>query len=139
MRRETYKKKTLPKLKAIAQKYFNKWIRERDLDHSGYFECISCGKWEPARKMNAGHFIHASRCDALRFNSDNVHGQCIDCNLGGHGEQYRYGLRLKEKIGDHAFKTLLEAEAFWKRNTKKWTKDEIIDIIFKYKNGTSYD
>lgn len=133
MKRESYKKKTLPQLKKIAQRHFNKWIRERDLDHTGYFECISCGQWKQQREMNAGHFIHASRCDALRFNADNVHGQCIDCNLGGHGEQYRYGLRLKEKIGEDAFNILLEAEVFWKQNSKKWTKDEVIDIIERYK------
>lgn len=133
MRRETYKKKTLPKLKAIAQKYFNKWIRERDLDHSGYFECISCGQWKPGDEMDAGHFIPVGSCDPLRFNEDNVHGQCRRCNRFEYGNQYAYGERLKKKIGERPFKVLLEARDFWKRNTKKWTKDELIDIIEKYK------
>lgn len=78
-------------LKKKAQILFNKFIRTRD---SG-LTCISCG----ASVQQAGHFYSAGKFNALRFNEDNVHGQCIKCNYYEHGNLIKYRAGLIKKIG----------------------------------------
>lgn len=48
--------------------------------------------------MHAGHFIpKAAGGLALYFNEDNVHAQCMRCNLFLGGMQYEYGQKLGEE------------------------------------------
>ena len=70
------KKKTVAKLKQELQKIFNKYIRLRDLD-GYYFTCLACGETKPKEVMNAGHFYAVKGYDSLRFNEDNVNGECV--------------------------------------------------------------
>lgn len=73
----------------ICQKIFNTYIRLRDQ----YEPCISCGK-TLVQKYDAGHYFNAGGHPALRFDEDNVHGQCVRCNRDLHGNliEYRDGL-----------------------------------------------
>lgn len=60
----------------VEQARINKIVRERDADKP----CISCGKKMEEWELNAGHFHARSQCESLRYDLDNIHGQCSWCN-----------------------------------------------------------
>ena len=106
-----------------AQIVFNKYIRERDKAQP----CISCGS-QP-KKENAGHFFNANNHWNVRFDEDNVHLQCERCNSFLSGNLIEYRANLITKIGQERFNQL-ESRA---RLTRKFTKDELKELIKKYK------
>lgn len=77
-----------------AQKAFNSFIRARDSGNP----CISCGR-DTGCKINAGHYRSVGSCPELRFNEDNVHLQCEQCNNFKSGNIRKYRTGLIEKIG----------------------------------------
>ncbi len=115
---------TVQDIVKAAQMVFNKYIRERDKDEL----CISC-KQKP-KKENAGHFWNANNHWNVRFDEDNVHLQCERCNSFLSGNLIEYRTNLLTKIGAEKFNQL-EARA---RVTRKFTKDELKEIIKTYKN-----
>ena len=119
---QKYKGKSIPQLIRIATKYFNAYIRRRDISDG----CISCteGKVE-----NAGHFLSAGHHSAFRFHEKNVHGQCVKCNLYLSGNLLNYRKGLVKKIG-------LEKVEWLESQTNKpfkWDRFSLIDIIEKYR------
>jgi hypothetical protein len=115
---------TVQDLVKAAQLVFNKFIRLRDKDEL----CISC-KQTP-KKVNAGHFWNANNHWNVRFDEDNVHVQCERCNSYLSGNLIEYRQHLLTKIGAERYNQL-EAKA---RVTRKFTKDELKEIIKTYKN-----
>ena len=107
----------------MAQIIFNKYIRLRDKGQV----CISCQK-KPL-KENAGHFFNANNHYNVRFDERNVHLQCEHCNTYLSGNLLEYRTNLINKIGNSEF-LKLEDEA---RKTRKFTKDELKEIIAIYK------
>jgi hypothetical protein len=81
-----------------AQASVNKYIRLRDYGEP----CISCGN-SPAQKyggtVDAGHYRSRGAAGHLRFNTFNIHGQCVKCNRYNSGNAVDYRLRLIVKIG----------------------------------------
>lgn len=81
-----------------AQASVNKYIRLRDYGKP----CISCGN-SPAQKyggtIDAGHYRSRGAAGHLRFNTFNIHGQCVKCNRFNSGNAVDYRLKLIEKIG----------------------------------------
>ena len=71
-----------------TQEEVNAKVRERDAKQP----CISCGKMNV--KLEAGHFISKNKCEELRYDMRNIHGQCLPCNrfLNGNVEQFKLGL-----------------------------------------------
>lgn len=116
---------SLSELKKTAQKYFNKFIRERDANDG----CISCTK---EGCDHAGHYIAQGSSGVLRFNEDNVNGQGRNCNVWKHGNPIEYRLRLVQKIGEKRVE-YLEAH---RNDLKKWSREELEAIISKYKQLT---
>lgn len=78
------------------QEVFNTYIRLRDIQKG----CISCGRSLVGVKFDAGHFYSVGGNPALRFNENNVHGQCVHCNRDKHGNLLEYAERLPARIGD---------------------------------------
>jgi hypothetical protein len=107
----------------LAQMTFNKWIRHRDKGMS----CISCGN-EP-KKANAGHYFSQGGHSNVRFNEDNVHLQCEHCNSYLSGNLLNYRIGIEKRIGT-ARLIVLEVIA---HETKKWTVQELNEIIETYK------
>jgi len=110
-----------------TQEHFNKFIRLRDAGKP----CISCG---------ANHFEHATHFypvrgnPQLRFDEDNVHGGCINCNKYLDGNQYEYGQRLPLRIGQQAFDDLKERKRLQDQDTTfKWNRWEVIEKLEYYK------
>ena len=83
------------------QVIFNKFIRARDKDKG----CISCGT-KLTGKYDAGHYYSCGSYPELRFNEDNVHGQCVHCNQWKHGNLIEYTKRLPLRIGEVKFHSL---------------------------------
>lgn len=120
--------KSLSALLEIAQKHFNAYIRKRD-DKGGWFVCISCNERKDKSKMDAGHYYSAGNHSFLRFNENNVHGQCRKCNSFMHGHLIPYRENLIKKIG------LAEVEKLdaWRNFSMKWDKLQVIAIIQEYR------
>lgn len=78
-----------------AQKAVNTFVRARDR----YKPCISCSApWEPL--FQAGHYLSRGARPELRFHLDNIHGQCVRCNMHLHGNQamFRVGLVARRSL-----------------------------------------
>ena len=116
---------TLSDYLKLAQQVFNKFIRLRDKGNV----CISCQK-----KINgvehASHFLSAGGHSIVRFHEDNVWTSCYKCNVMLSGNQVEYRKALIDKIGSERVE--------WLENNgskeKKWTKEELKEIMQKYKN-----
>lgn len=89
------RKKSLKGYKRDLWKVFSLYIRLRD---NGV--CISCGKKDDIRKMDAGHYIPKTAGLSIYFDERNVHCQCTYCNRHMHGNLSKYALGLIEKYGD---------------------------------------
>lgn len=135
------KKKTTSKLKQDLQVLFNKYIRQRD-SKDGKFTCISCGETKPVDQMNAGHFFNVRNYDGLRFDEDNVHGECAYCNCWNESHLVGYTLNLQNKIGLKRFNELLERTNEYKRTgvnssiigrLNKWDRLALEELIEHYK------
>ena len=114
---------TVQDLVKAAQIVFNKFIRLRDKDQL----CISCQK--PPKKQNAGHYFSSGGHSNVRFDEDNVHLQCEHCNTFLSGNLLNYQIEIEKRIG--AEKLIeLQSKAHLE---KKWTKDELIEIMAFYK------
>jgi hypothetical protein len=119
--------KTIPDLKKEAQVAFNSYVRLRDKSAP----CISCGR--PLAQaaigggFDAGHYRSTGSADHLRFNEDNCHGQCKNCNRYGAGRAVDYRLGLIQRIG------LERVEALESDNSvHKWTAESLRAIKAEY-------
>ncbi|MDR1089916.1 MAG: recombination protein NinG [Prevotella sp.] len=106
------------------QKVFNKYIRLRDKGKP----CISCG-CTLTGKYDAGHFMSVGAYPNIRFNEDNVHGQCVACNQHRHGNTTEYSLSLPMRIGIERYERLLQI----RNEPLKLTTGEIKEKINYYK------
>lgn len=86
----------------ICQKVFNTYIRTRDKNKN----CISCDK-KLVGKFDAGHFFSVGAYPNLRFNENNVFGQCVHCNRDKHGNVKEYDLRLQNILSTKDYNQLL--------------------------------
>ena len=123
------KRITLAKQKAKLQIKVNAYIRSRD-SKDGFFTCISCGKTLSISKMQAGHYIPVSKCQFLRFNEENINGECAGCNCFDESHLIFYRKRLIEKIGIESVESLertaLEMKVY------KHTRKELEEIEAYY-------
>jgi len=115
--------KTIPMLIKEADKAFQAFIRERDMQ-AGY-ACISSGRpldWTGG-KTHAGHWRSKGAASALRYHEDNCHGQSAHDNLYKSGSAVSYRVGLIARIG------LERVEALECMNAvHQWTRDELLGI-----------
>jgi hypothetical protein len=120
------KTKTVGKLKKELQVIVNQYIRLRDEGKP----CISCGSYNT---LQAGHFFAVGGYDGLRFDEDNIHGECARCNCWDESHLILYADNLKSKIGEHDFNALKQRAADYKRNGYKFSRPELLELIEIYK------
>jgi len=106
-----------------VEKQLHPWIRLRDEEQP----CISCGTWDTP-EWHAGHFIPVGRSSYLRFDPDNIHKQCQQCNIHKGGNQTQYEIRLTAKIGPEAVERLKTAP-----RSRDWTREELEALEKDYK------
>lgn len=109
------------------QPIFNRWIRKRDEGKP----CISCGEYKEA--YDAGHFYPVGGYAGLRFDEDNVHAECRNCNSYDDSHLIPYAENLREKIGNQDYEALQERAAHYKRNRHSFGRVELRELIDKYK------
>lgn len=119
--------KSIPSLKKKLQLIFNLFIRLRDEGQP----CISCG--EPKSYLQAGHYWSVRMYDSLRFDEDNVHGECPKCNAFDPCHLISYTENLKNRIGNQRYQELKMRAEDYKKNGYKWSRFELEELIVKYK------
>lgn len=82
------------------------------------------------KEFQAGHYWREDLYPPVRFDEDNVNGQCAHCNRRLSGNLAQYGENLQVKIGDERFKQLGVRKNF----LKKHTREDYLLIIHKYKD-----
>ena len=112
------------------QKVFNTYIRLRDENKP----CISCKK-PLIGKYDAGHYYSTSSYPNLRFNENNVFGQCVECNQHKHGNLTEYTINLPERIGLEKFEYLKSIRNI----STKYTIAELKELIETYKIKVNHE
>jgi hypothetical protein len=106
----------------------HKYIRERDK----YKSCISCGEaWNDSHQ--AGHFYKAELFSSLKFNEDNINGQCVGCNIRKEGNESQYRVNLPNRIGQDNYNELNRLAILEKQTDFKWSRTELNKIREYYK------
>jgi hypothetical protein len=97
----------------LTQDVFNRYIRWRDTRPDGIGACISCKNTVKfgEKSCHAGHYYTRGARSDLRFNEDNVHAQCSQCNEHNNcripgSVMENYKKHLIEKIGEKRYKKL---------------------------------
>mgnify|MGYP001328630967 FL=1 len=113
------KEPTMAQLKKIVQRKVNEYVRLRDKK----LPCISCGRRGVA--IDAGHYVAQGSSGLLRYELDNLNGQCQKCNRFLHGNLIEYRIGLVKRIG------ILQVEWLEKHrhDIKKWTREELNEIL----------
>jgi len=106
-----------------AEAAFNAYIRARDKDRP----CISCGRFHTG-SYDAGHYRSVGAAQHLRFNEDNVHKQCCQCNQHKSGNAIEYRIGLVARIGIERVERLET-----NNEIKKWSIEEAKAIKAEYK------
>lgn len=112
------KELSMAQLKKVVQRKVNEYVRLRDAK----LPCISCGK---RAKLEAGHFWAMGSNGSLRYNLDNLNGQCTSCNRFKSGNLLEYRIGLVKRIG------VLQVEWLDKhrKDIKKWTREELNEVL----------
>ncbi len=119
-------------LKNKLQTLVNEYVRKRDTKN-GYARCISCGKIITGSDIQAGHFYSVGHFDGLRFNTDNIHAQCIKCNYYLHGNLINYRKNLINKIGIKRVEELDMKADYYKKHGHRWEVYELKLMINEFK------
>jgi len=101
---------------------FSQYIRRRYATND-IAECVTCGKRDHWKKMDAGHFMSRKHY-STRWDEDNVQVQCKSCNLYNQGEQYRYSIFLGQEKSDELYMK--------SRQTVKLSNFELEELIEIY-------
>lgn len=124
------KKPTVSKLKKKLDKVFSQYIRNRDrLEGSEYAQCVTCGKVDHWKRMQAGHFI-SRRFNSTRYDERNVNCQDYACNVGRQGNPQEYWLWMEDNHGREVIDELIAK----KNETKRFTISELQDLIQLFNN-----
>jgi hypothetical protein len=96
------KKPVRSKLIKKLDTVFSRYIRMKNADKRGYCMCITCEKTFHWKEIQAGHFMSRKHY-STRWDEDNVHPQCVACNVYRAGEQYKYSVALGAYKADELF------------------------------------
>ena len=121
--RKISRKSLIKKLDTV----FSRWIRLRNAKND-IAECVTCGKRDNYKKLQAGHFISRKNY-STRWDPQNVQVQCLACNVYRYGEQYKFGKWLDNKFG------IGTTDELYNKGQKitKFSDDEIKDKIDYFK------
>jgi len=125
--------KTIPKLKREVWKWFSQYIRLRDCLkttntlHHGL--CYTCTKDYPLTKLQAGHFL-AGRSGSVLFEEEQVHAQCMVCNVWNHGDFPTYQEKMRQEYGTEKVEAMIRR----RHDTRQWQREELEALKVKYQH-----
>jgi len=120
--------KSVAELKKLAQIVVNRFIRLKYAHSDGTTRCYTCLRWVSSKQIDASHFISVKH-QSTRFDLNNLRACCTDCNRLNYGNLKRFRQHLVEEIGESAVEEL----EMRSKDIKHWTKQELLDIIEKFK------
>ena len=106
---------------------FSVYIRLRYAKRGGEVKCFTCDKTMHWRNSQCGHFM-SRRYMSTRFHEHNCMVQCYGCNIMMSGNQYIFGLRLDELIGEGTAESMLALS----RQQNKFIVADLEDLIKHY-------
>lgn len=106
---------------ADAQKAVNAYVRLRD----AHLPCISCGTTRGT--WDAGHYRTRKAAPELRFDLDNLHKQCSQCNTFDAGNLVAYRANLLARIGPERVARLEGPHP-----TPKWTREGLNELRARF-------
>lgn len=128
VQQENKEKKGISGALLVTKTLVHAYVRERDKNKP----CISCGcQWNS--DFQAGHHYAAGSFETLRFNLDNIHGQCQQCNLYKEGNFDNYALNLPFRIGIKKYNDLQSLASIDKQFSKVWNLENLKEIREKVK------
>jgi hypothetical protein len=99
------------------------FVRNRDK----HKPCISCGiHWNA--DFQAGHHYKSETFETLKYNVDNIHGQCQRCNLHLDGAFDNYALSLPKRIGIERYNELVRLAGIDKQQEKVWNLENLKQV-----------
>lgn len=122
-------RKSITTLLNQVKNYCHKYVRLRDKNKP----CVSCGI--PYKSdFDAGHYYKAELYSDLKFNENNIHGQCIKCNRMNEGNLNEYSISLPKRIGIDLFNELKTKAENSKKKSFKWDREELERLRDYYRN-----
>lgn len=122
------KQKTIAGLVEDAATILQRIVRMKAADESGYCKCVTCGKVGHWKEMDGGHYISRTYTQH-KLLEENINPQCKGCNRFGHKCHDDYARFMRDTYGQEFVDRLSET----KRQTKKYSRPEIMDIIAELK------
>lgn len=125
------KKKENKKLGYLLENTKNKcheFIRLRDKG----LPCISCNN-PYNNDFQAGHFYKAELYSNLKFDENNINGQCRQCNLRKEGNESGYRVGIIKRFGAEHLIKLDELAESYKKEDFKWDREQLNEIRDYYK------
>ena len=116
------KNKSLSQEIKDTQKYFNRYIRERD-NH----RCFCCEIINP-KISTAGHLI-TTNCKSVIFDERQVHCQCRGCNYEHEFRPEIYTQKYIKKFGLSQYNEIIRIS----KQLKKWTREDLHKLKGYYK------
>ena len=108
-------------------------VRDRDKG----INCISCNRqWNS--DFQAGHFYSANSFHTIKFNLDNIFGQCFYCNNTLEGNVQNYSINLPNRIGIERFNEINRLASIDKKQSKIWGTDSLKECRDMAKKGLIY-
>lgn len=98
-------------------------------DNTGYGHCYTCEKRIFYKEANLGHYISRAY-KAVKFHSDNLRLQCVQCNKWKNGQTVVFRENLVDEIGE---KRVLKIEKM--KDGQYPTKEWMLDELGKYKKA----
>jgi hypothetical protein len=104
-----------------ADKAQSRYIRVKAMNEEGLAMCWGCNGWFPLEKLQAGHFIPKSAGANVRYIEENVHPECVHCNMFSNGEHMigytlnmldYYGQDMIDHLKRESRKTLSASERY---------------------------
>lgn len=120
--------KTLKELKELAQIVVNRYVRKLYSKSDNTTRCYTCLRWVSTKQIDASHFISV-RHQSTRFDLNNLRSCCQDCNRYAYGNLKRFRQHLVAEIGEDAVEEL----EMRSKQHKHWTREELQELITKYK------
>jgi len=109
-------------------KDLQKAIRMESADEYGMCVCVTCGKRQHYKEMDAGHYISRKHTAALLV-EDNIHVQCKHCNNWLGGNLDAYAEYLTENYGPEKIAELRKL----KHSDFEYTREQLADLRDGYK------